>query len=230
MPTKYNIEIAPENYTGMPEELYSISVEQLKKTGLLGRKHISHIGRAREGYDADCDVYCHGAFHLFYRDGMDFTAREAIEGLKLTTSGFDEKRMRTMEMAEEAVDILEKAEPAASVLPWENYSQMPLIESMEIDLACGKQLTYVYSRDGGVFGIIQFWKPSADKYWYDFDTLKNFLYEAVMEDMTSEITDLNVSPVMRVLRYLKKCKLDGRMKLQKRIINPDSIKKIRLRD
>ena len=96
------------------------------------------------------------------------TAPEILENAKLTTSGFDEERMEALALGEGVLEVLGRYEPLSMVLPWDIYMQMPLIESVEVDLVYGKQSAHIHV--GGV--IIRFWKPKKDVYWYDFDTFK----------------------------------------------------------
>ena len=209
-----------------PKNLYDLSVECFKKTGILGRKHINHFGRVFNGYDNKCDVVIVGNFDIFYRRNMEENARQILERAKLTTSGFDETGMQILEHGKEILEILEKKELLIS-LPWSTYRQLPFIESMEISTPCGIQSLHVHTTGGGLCDIIQFWKPKKDKFIYDVDTLKNYLFDSIMKNSDYLPNKPSLKRVMYQLFAEPRYRMMKNL-WDKIMQDPDLIEKIRL--
>jgi hypothetical protein len=227
MTTKNNLylSVAPKT-KNTPKNFYDLSVECFKRSGLLGKKHINHFGRVFEGYDNQCDIVIVGNFDIFYREDMNENAREMLERVKLTTSGFDETGMQILERGEEILEILEKKEPLIS-LPWSTYRQLPFIEGMEMSTPCGIQSLHVHTTGGGLCDIIQFWKPKKDGFIYDIDTLKNYLFDSIIKN-SDYLPD---KPSLRKIIY--HLFMEPRYKRMKNLWDkimqdPDSIEKINL--
>ena len=214
MSTKHNIELkVRENSGEVPNLLYEKSVQQFRDSGLIGRKHVNHFGRIFEGYDVSCDNIIRGYFDIFYRGNETRSMRETFEEEKLKASGFDETKQSAIELDELAVNILEKIDPLAS-LPVNTYYSMPSISSMEINTSAGIQSTHIHCKDGG---IIYFWKPKKDKFWYDFDTFKDYVKDLQFGSLKNRLSILNI-----VSGYLERRNSLG----LKAIENPDSVDKI----
>jgi len=223
--TKYNLVIAAEPNNGrMPEPVYETSIAQLGKSGLIGEKHITTCGHVLGKFDPKCPTLRNGVFELHYREGMDMTAREMVEDMGLTTSGFDGIGMQLVEHGEAIVEALEDADPAIGVVPLEMYGQMPLIETMELNLACGKHSTHVHCRDFYI-DIIRFWKPPGDD-WYDYDTLMNYLASVFDEyaRISVETRESQTPLLEKITNYFRLKRLMKLVELRHRIAeDPDSV-------
>ena len=147
MPTKYNVLLKMDKKEPrMPQDLFNRACEDFRKKGFLGVKHINHFGRVFNGYDPNCEDYREASFDIFlrkYGELNDLNMREIFEQAKITTSGFDDKGMELLEHGEFIVDSLERLDPLAD-LPIGIYSNLPGIESMEIQTCCGRQGTHAH--------------------------------------------------------------------------------------
>jgi len=207
MPTKYNISLMIEPNKGMPNLVYEVTLEIFRRAGLVGKKHVNHFGRIFQGYDFSCSNSKTGVFNIFYRKECNLTIREMLDRFKLTASGFDELAQETIGMTETVCDSLERADPSMKVLPWKFVGDYPLIKSMELETPAGSQSTHVHAEGSGE--IIQFFKPRRDNFWYDSDTLKNYLFDAAMEssDLTfRQIDSSNLSWLNRLLLQARAAK------------------------
>ena len=221
MSTNYNIFLdLREKEKAIPQNIFDLCKRQFEDVGLIGEKHINYFGRVFQGYDQSCDVYVKGHFDIFKRDS-NLSMREIIKQKEITSSGFNELEQETIALGEEVVDILEKNDPLAT-LPYNVYSNLPMIQSMELNTACGIQSTHVHTKEGR---IIQFWKPKKDRYWYDSDTFKNHLFfinfvnNPVPTFQDTFLTHLKYD-IKEILYKKHRNLFDSFIK------NPDSIKKV----
>lgn len=221
MSIEYNILLdLGEKEKTIPQEVFELCKEQFDQAGLLGEKHVNHFGRVFQGYNSSCETYLKGDFDIFSRTS-ELSMREIIKQKEVTSSGFNELEQKAIELGEMTVDILEKYDSLAS-LPMNTYFNLPMIQSMELNTACGIQNTHVHLENGR---IIQFWKPKKDKYWYDSDTFKNHLFFINFVDNPVPTFEDNFLKHLKYdikeILYRKHKKLhDSFMK------NPDSIKKV----
>ncbi|MDO8623592.1 MAG: hypothetical protein Q7R52_05070 [archaeon] len=183
MATNYNILLdLGKKEKLIPQDRFDLCRRQFADAGLIGERHVNHIGKVFNGYDKSCNVYKEGFFDIFNRNHEEFmglSMRGILKNGEIMSSGFNELEQEAIELGDTALDILERYDPLAS-LPYELYSQMPMIQSMEINTAYGIQSTHVHTKENE---IIQFWKPKRERSWYDSDTFKDYLMGIVLDDL-----------------------------------------------
>ena len=195
----------------------------------MGELHINDFGRVFQGHDKSCGVFREGYFDISFKDyrklnGMNM--REILDLNKLRTSGFDENKMKLLNLEEDIVDILENCDPLAE-LPLEIYSNLPRISSMEIMTPAGRQSLHVHTKDRQNFGIIQFLKPKRDRFWYDRDTLRDYLFDRLLDYDIFPLGDNKL--LNKIKRIIARVNYKRNNKLWNQLMkNTDSINKIRL--
>jgi len=178
--TLYNLQIIAEPDPHIPEELKVRSLSQLADSGLLGYKHINLKGRVLDGIDNRCSTSYIGRFNLRYRLNNKRSTREILEEAKIKTSGFDELAQENLAGSEGILNLLESHDPLAT-LYYDDYMSMPMIASQEILLACGLQGAHVH-----LYGKmpIRFWREETSGNWYDYDVVKNNLFEMALSEIS----------------------------------------------
>lgn len=237
MTTLYNIELViPETERKyVPEKLFQKSVEQIRSQGLLGEKHVNHYGKLCKGFDDSCLVIKNGEMNLFYRRGNE-TIGEMISTARIKASGFDEDMQEAIGLAEDAEEILGKIDPLATAMPWRQYSELPSIESRELQTACGRQSVHFHCDNGD---YIRLWRPKKERNWYDLDVIINNTVEAVLRerfvppfDTLCEKQNQNIyqrlaNLVKEMEHDLKEIKYKKEEELCDKLLrNPDQIEKI----
>ncbi|AJF62376.1 MAG: hypothetical protein QT11_C0001G0226 [archaeon GW2011_AR20] len=198
MATAYNIETSMEpNISGIPNKLYFETVDTFRKEGLLGRLYVNHFGRVSTGYDSNCPTLLRGRFEIFYRTDGGLTMEQLQKRAELTSSGFDAKKQESLNLGRTLVDAIENVDPISHYIPFAEYSNYPIIPSMELMTSCGRQSVHAHIDNGG---IIQFWKPCKDPFWYDRDIFKNLVYDAVMDNLDLEIEDHDANTAIEKIR------------------------------
>jgi len=181
--TIYNVELSicetADSATLAVTDLRSRTIDTFLSYGLLGKKHVTHVGKVLRGYDSSCDTYDIGHFELVLRNAPEFegkTLREALDYKKLTTSGFNASEQRRFELGDSVLNELEQTDSFVKTPPMDIYSQLPYKESLSINTPMGKQDAHIHYRDDhNDDDVIQLWKPLDGKRWYDLDVLKGSL-------------------------------------------------------
>jgi hypothetical protein len=196
MSSVYNIDLGVVNpERNIPEVLFGITVEQFKSAGLVGEKHINNNGKLLNGYDRRCTKYLKGNFELSYVKGEQDTVREIYRKISESTVFREHVSPEESALMEEGLEMLEKGDPCSKFLPAELYYQTPLVRSMELDTAAGKQSTHVHCLgvefhcDDG--RIIYYWKPSKEDSYFDFDYLKGRAFSACLDIQDSTMQKLS---------------------------------------
>lgn len=203
--TAYNLEICPApRASNVPEMLYNLGVKAFEKAGFNGKKHIDITGRMHDCFDNSCKTIKKGSYDIFYHSNINESMGEMCERAGITASGFDDEKMKAVEMGKEASKILEKHDALVS-LPWSIYRQMPLIENMEINTPAGIQSLHVHTEEGK---IIQFIKPEKEKDFYDYDTLKNYLFDSLYKFIESRFFFRNAGKARRLFRLYEMLRMD----------------------
>ena len=187
MRTYYNlITRLQERPHEIPINLWDRTVEAYMKSGLLGEKHIVSGGRVLEGKNIGCNCLKTGEFQVFYQKDEERTIRQIVEERALTASGFDEESRKAAELGDYLVEVLEKADDTVKILSWGQWSRYSPVASMDLETPCGPQGAHIHLDnipESHPDSIIQFWKPRKDKFWYDWDCFKDYMWDLTFYEL-----------------------------------------------
>lgn len=231
METKYNLKATVEKHKDhVPRELYDRTVELYHSEGLLGEKRVENTGRLLDGHDKSCNVYVIGEFDLHYIEPSDETMREMLEKAELTTSGFDNVGQKALELGSFIVDSLERVDPPSQVLSYSDYNSFPICPNMELSTPLGRQSLHMHTDGYGIESIIQLWRPNKERQWYDWDTFKKVLDNALLEEMdliSEKVTIPKHNVIKRLVLERKRKKLSKLSRLAAKVRrNPRCIDKV----
>lgn len=231
MSTIYNLDLfVSDRHTSCQEEIYERTVELLKKSGLIGIKKVNHYGLVEEGYDKTCKTFRRGLLDIFCSNESQETMPEILERLekRLPLLSGEEylKANELVSLGKSMLQFVSKQDPSSSILPWGIYRNLPICRSLEINTPAGRQSVHYHTEDNINCGVIQLYKPRKEKDWYDWDALKNFLFDASLMRTLSLVDDINADK-----NFLQRWKARRESKLLKRasqlsleiIANPDCI-------
>jgi hypothetical protein len=220
MVTKYNLDLDVADNDGLvPLELYSLAVACFKKAGLIGERRVDLYGRVSQGFDPSCSLIREAKFEIFYGGNIDENFRELIEQWKLAISGFDSYRMKGLHSAEAALELLEKFDPLSS-LPVKFLSSMPNITNMELNTPAGIQRLHAHLPNSD---FIRFIRPRKDSFLWDYDSLKDFLFDNIFKTKLQEDRTI----FQRLIRRYQLRKDQKYLRLYRTLVeNPDSIERI----
>ena len=163
----------------MPQEIYNASVKVIEKTGILGPHYITEKGYFLEGIAKDLPQE-KAYFDIFYHQEKR-TMKELNEDIQWQANLDPTKNnMIAAEMSEFTTKILTKYDPLAGLLPLGEYRQLPQIISMEISTPAGIQNVHFHVKDDL---HIRLFKPKKEKYWFDFDVIKDYAFDQAIESV-----------------------------------------------
>jgi hypothetical protein len=184
MTTLYNILIKPEIDHDVGEDL-ALSCFIAAK-GFLGKKHVNQVGRVFPGYDPGCETYHEGHFDIFNRQHRPLHQILAQEKKRNVFLSADEQDMLDDILQESTPwqGLLERLDPAVMIYPWDQYMDARIPAPFAIATPLGKQDSHVHLQAGGG---IRYCKPSKDAHWYDFDVLRDLVFDAIF--LESDLKD-----------------------------------------
>ena len=224
MATLYNLELTIKGTPGIPTKLYDGTVRCFDAAGLLGTFRVNEFGRMRPGFEPRCERILHAQFDIMYSTEQR-TARELVTHAALTTSGSDDKGMEAVELGEHCVELLEHHDPFVD-MPFAMYRNMPLIPSMELRTPCGLQSLHAHKPNAD---HIRFWRPAKDKFIYDSDAFKNYVFDLHVFEFTLATPEYSGTLAERLCDYIQRIRYPMKERLQlgnAAIQSPDSVDRI----
>lgn len=210
MDTLYNARIGIEERPSyIPELLFEASADVFRDNGLVGNKHVTSRGQLAEGFDPSCEMMRTGDYEIFLRQGFDRSGLEYVrEAIAL---GGSEEYIEKLMLLEEFLEMAEKADATLS-LPVEivGEMQLPGYTSMTLKTPCGLQGPHVHWDGGEEF--TRFWKPPDEDNWYDFDVVKNFVFDRAMGFGMKDVFDIAEEYGTGLIAYVRS--IGDRMKMR----------------
>lgn len=178
----YNILIKSRFSDDIPISVQKACIKSA--SGFLGEHYVNQFGRVFDGLDKNTETYYEAEFDFFnrYESGTLDDAFKNAETKKLFLGGDEQIEFEeNIEQTKWFKNFLEVRDPTIFFYSsWGKYRNATVPEPFKIETPLGAQDSHVHILPS--LNIIQFYKPSKDIYWYDYDTLKHFFWGAMFAD------------------------------------------------